>query len=540
MSRNHHSLFNSSRSGYTLVEILVSVTLMLMLMLAVTRLFQYVGSTVTLGQNELLISKKIRGVQILLENDLKCVTVPMSPPRRAADNEGYFCYIEGRGGYYGNMGWTIDKIAYSPDSSYDNTVSDTDDILMFTARAKSDSEKFRGLVNRNMRESHEAEICWFVRGTTLYRRVLLIVPDKDLDSNRNPVGFYKDNDVSVHLDSADNIRANTLADLTRRENRYGHWSNNPNIAFPFPYSLYNDPAWYWLRLPTMADCTSGSGNSANCYYWQAGKQIYSNGVLTSLFNVNNGTRTDLPLNCSALPDGNGSFIDFWENPTPWTQDNGNFSLVQKTGTLVDDQISNPGEGLNIPTLASDSTYGTYVNNLYFAPPVTNFSNQNPRFEDVVLTNVIGFNVQAWDPELNRYTDLWDDALYKQSSYYNFAAYYFKPLSTNLSIGIGATKTLTGPGAYGDIRVNPYNSNETFFHMPGVYETWTDAYELESGTAVNGIYNDTSEDYMKHVSEWAYPPPYNVPLRGIQVKIRVMDPNTKLLKEVTVKADFNVR
>jgi hypothetical protein len=445
----------------------------------------------------LLISKKIRGVQILLENDLKCVTVPMSPPRRAADNEGYFCYIEGRGGHYGNMGWTIDKIAYSPDSSYDNTVSDTDDILMFTARAKSDSEKFRGLVNGNMRESHEAEICWFVRGTTLYRRVLLIVPDNDFDRiDRTALaGFYKDNDVSIHLDSTDSIRANTLADLTRRENRYGHWSNNPNIAFPFPYSLYNDPAWYWLRLPTMADCTGVGRDVNNTYYWQAGKQIYSDDLLTSFFKVNGKT-------CRQLPDGGDPFLDFWEkdnqNQHMWTRGDGNPSLDIISGSLLND-CSVEDCGLDIGALVSGN-YGLYETSTVDFKPT-------PRFEDVVLTNVIGFNVQAWDPELNDYTDL-----YPQTS-------------SNNTI-------LTSPGNY------PAN-------MPGVYETWTDAYELESGTAVDGLYPPTaalqaSEDYMKHVSEWTYPPPYNVPLRGIQVKIRVMDPNTKLLKEVTVKADFNVR
>ena len=521
MPRNHTFLFHA-RSGFTLTEILISITLMLLLMLAVAQVFQYVGTTVTENRAELDASKKLRTVQTLLERDLSCVTVPMKAPRRFADNEGYLCYIEGRGGHYGNLNLpaafediALDSVTGDPDT----TVTDTDDIIMFTARSKSDGEKFRGLVNGQMRESHEAEISWFVRGTTLYRRVLLIVPDADLDNytqedelnrlvnNRDPVGFFNRNDVSVHLDPTNSSRvvANTLADLGRRENRFGHWTNNDG-TFLFPYALYNDAAWYWLRLPTMSDCTrSATESGINRNYWKAGAQIFSNGTLADQFRIFGKPA----LNCADFPDGVAPFIDFWHNSYPWVtnpNDDSSKTLSQSSGSLVN--YSDENGGLTIATVLNScpGLFDTRAANSFQKP-----SNPQPRTEDVVMTNVIGFNVQAWDPEQNAYTDLYSN--------------------------IGGT-TLSGPGNY---QANPQ-------YLPGVYDTWTDAYELQPvgvdgydiGIAVDGINpNDSSEDYMKHVDKWTYPPPYTVPLRGIQVKIRVFDPSTQRIKEATIKADFKI-
>ena len=44
--------------------------------------------------------------------------------------------------------------------------------------------------------------------------------------------------------------------------------------------------------------------------------------------------------------------------------------------------------------------------------------------------------------------------------------------------------------------------------------------------------------MEHVDQWRCPPPYNVPLTGIQIKIRVFDPGTNNIREVTIRKNFN--
>ncbi|MDR1384029.1 MAG: prepilin-type N-terminal cleavage/methylation domain-containing protein, partial [Planctomycetaceae bacterium] len=48
------------RSGLTLVEILVAVTLMIVIMLAVVQVFSYVGRTINKNQNAMIISGRLR------------------------------------------------------------------------------------------------------------------------------------------------------------------------------------------------------------------------------------------------------------------------------------------------------------------------------------------------------------------------------------------------------------------------------------------------------------------------------------------------
>ena len=65
-------------------------------------------------------------------------------------------------------------------------------------------------------ESDVAEVCWFVRGRTLYRRVLLVAPSAPI-GNYTANGFYANNDISVRYNAANGmVVPNTLADLTKR------------------------------------------------------------------------------------------------------------------------------------------------------------------------------------------------------------------------------------------------------------------------------------------------------------------------------------
>ena len=72
--------------------------------------------------------------------------------------------------------------------------------------------------------------------------------------------------------------------------------------------------------------------------------------------------------------------------------------------------------------------------------------------------------------------------------------------------------------------------------PRVYDTWSTTHfgnvwndGLDNGTGTNGIVDDDTERIN--------PPPYPVPLRGIQVKIRIFEPDSKQIREVTVMQDF---
>lgn len=79
----------------------------------------------------------------------------------------------------------------------------------------------------------------------------------------------------------------------------------------------------------------------------------------------------------------------------------------------------------------------------------------------------------------------------------------------------------------------------------IYDTWPRRYErdgldqdgdglVDEGT--NGI-DDDGIDGVDDAGEQETSPPYPVPLRGIEVRIRVMDYNTRQVRQVSVVADF---
>ena len=79
----------------------------------------------------------------------------------------------------------------------DSTVVDTDDILMLTVR--SYGEPFVGRLpilgssswpSWEGGQSQVAEVCWFMRGNTLYRRVLLVAPERPVPMHDRAERFF--------------------------------------------------------------------------------------------------------------------------------------------------------------------------------------------------------------------------------------------------------------------------------------------------------------------------------------------------------------
>jgi len=81
--------------------------------------------------------------------------------------------------------------------------------------------------------------------------------------------------------------------------------------------------------------------------------------------------------------------------------------------------------------------------------------------------------------------------------------------------------------------------------PGVYDTWSLSYERdgldEDGDSLidqgaDGIDNNGLNG-VDDVGERETSPPYPVPLRGIQVRIRILDRDTRQVRQMTVSTDF---
>lgn len=435
-----HRKANKVRAGFTLIELLVATTLTLILMGAVVSLFGNLANSIAESRSTLEMTDRLRTVSTMLQRDLAGATATMLPPQRPDAARGYFEIIEGPIGTGPTM-VSPAAIAIKTDAAGnvvpDTTVGDFDDILMFTSRSAERPfvGRFAGSADGLIR-SDLAEVAWFVRGNTLYRRVLLIAPGANVPPG-GAQGFYAGNDISVRLVGG-RLLANSLTDLTKREFRFAHDFR----AWP-----YDARGWGHLGLPTLRECSAPN--------WIAG-----------------GTPPVSKLS---------NQIDLWNNPTPWAST----SWERETGCL-----------------------DAYRNGLRVA-------------DDIVLTNVIRFDVKVWDPGANDYVDL----------------------------GYNTGVAIPPPGSnlpepqffhWGD----PRSGLAASANAARVYDTWSTHYEVEgrgagdamAGRAVNG-FDDNDNGLVDDPTEAIAPPPYPAPLRGIQVKIRTFEPDSRQIRELTVVQDF---
>lgn len=600
-----------------MIEIMTSVTLSLILMYSVARIYSRVGGTMNETTSIMETTNALRNARNRMTEDLEGLTVgEPTPTRNSRDNDGFFCYTEGLGapidrlysnGSGGALNYAANPATFTTDcialdseryeaygggsvdisdnygrtrriyDMVDTTVGDTDDILSFTARAPAD-RPFRGRYIRpkyhangyiytgapGVFESEYAEIVWFVRGGTLYRRVLPLMSNDELqdslyafrcaykggcDADGNANGSDPDNeivalsggvltnarvndlcnygcglfrfyDVSVHMDQNGKPVSNTLGDLTNRANRYGYWNpvgvgivNAPNSNYGSLsiHGKYNDSvgncnAWYWLRMPTLQESASfgfragapfGEGQYARYAYTSSTDANLWNGASQVLtYTKNDGDAGALESgahNANALPSASATsneqlkpFIDFWNNPNIWDE------VDLLTGDL---------------NIAKDDA---------------NVCNQ-----DVVLTNVLSFDVKAWDPHVNDYVDLGcalnnlgaDPDDLRSGGYYLYSNF--------------------------DNNNNPYN----YFPLPCVYDTWTEQYQRDLFFANERSYANvpSADGQMSDIplagrvrtsSLQNYPPPYNVSIKSLKIELRVFDPRSKQVRNATFIVDLS--
>ncbi len=294
------------RRGLTVLEVLVSAALAMVVILAMVQIFRVASAQITNARASLQMSGRLRNTTNQLRRDLAGLTVSVRPWTSPADGAGYFEYIDGfsRDGDSNGDGTADVSIdvqpapngvldAFEGKDNVDLSYGDIDDVIMFTSR--SDDEPFIGrYVNPDFDRvggetltdtsddfvdvitSKFAEIVWWTEFNdrnannvwdigeeiNVYRRTLLIRPDlNDSVTGRLVTGDYTDidtfinrNDVSVRLarnqttgvvlrNPSTNmpiIIANTLEDLTKRENRFAHHVHpdiDGDMITHFPYRL---------------------------------------------------------------------------------------------------------------------------------------------------------------------------------------------------------------------------------------------------------------------------------------------------------------
>jgi prepilin-type N-terminal cleavage/methylation domain-containing protein len=255
-----------NRRGMTLVEMLVAMTATLVLMAAVAQAFGVFGLAISGSRAVLELDARMRTAAWRLRSDLAGATARLVPPLSPESGEGYFEIIEG--------------VATDGDAAHNATVgpADHDDVLLFTTRSNDapfigrqpTDTKTADLMIGNF-ESTQAEVAWFARATpgtsnpltyTLYRRQLLVMGYVGTSPFHSGIGsnnamkwdaakkswaeyFDLPLDVSVRREwwsseppsPQTGLFPNTLADLTKRENRFMHNVEGITAVSGFPFAF---------------------------------------------------------------------------------------------------------------------------------------------------------------------------------------------------------------------------------------------------------------------------------------------------------------
>ncbi|MCH8922577.1 MAG: hypothetical protein IIA67_05455 [Planctomycetes bacterium] len=166
-----------------------------------------------------------------------------------------------------------------------------------------------------------------------------------------------------------------------------------------------------------------------------------------------------------------------------------------------------------------------------------------RREDLVLTNVLSFDVKVWDPQAPIYAVPSND----------------KRVMAPGDPGYSTGGTVIGRGAYVDLgyapllsppshfssRPNRPTRNSNWMSTMAVWDTWPRVYERD-GKDQDGRhgpdqgYNGLDDDGFNGVDdpgELETRPPYSHPLRGVRVTIRIYEPASQQVRQISVVQHF---
>lgn len=498
---------SSTRYGMTLIEMLVATTLTLVIMGVVVQLFGMVGDGVSASRASLRMSSELRSVGHTLRTDLNGITVQTLPPVRVNSDSGYLEIIEGPLSDYqfNNSNWLIPTLN-----------GDTDDVLMFTT--ESQGNPFVGKLGPSggVIGSPYAEVVWYCSPSSsqplanadppstlynLHRRQLLVLdyvgagafygtnslqnmifPGATGEVPRNGVDDNGNNIIDEYFDITGEIPQNNLDD------------NNNGVVDEF-----NGPAL--LQLQADYDLSMR----------KVGSSAFPNGLADLSKRENRFLH-----NFSGIVSSNG--FPYRVEPPP-----------------------------NFPTQGFQQTYSPGV-----------LLGGNRLGEDIVLTNVLAFDVRVFDPtaEVLNNTAAGVAVIPGDPGYARGVQLSPRVYGAYIDMGVA------GAGTFG-MMARKSQLVDSQLTVP-TYDTWSDHYEF------NGIDEDGFEGVDQKVNSEDDPtiinpnrennkplpdppiekngiiddeeesetsPPYPVPLRGLEVRIRIYDASTRQVRQVTVRHTF---
>lgn len=517
-----------SRRGLSLIEIMIALTMTLIVLGAMMTAFQSVSQQMQSGRAMIELASRVRNIESTLRSDLGNLTVEPRPYTTTIP-PGYFQIVEGPrtdslGSRIPNVNplFVIETMRAPNDVNI--VVGDLDDTLSMTVQTRG--RLFRGRFNGQIVESPVAEVVWFPvwnnpdpqDGIPVYeekfeirRRQLLVLPNPAiLRTNITWVEvrrFFLDNDVSARilpsLTSADqyDIVANQLADLAVRKNRFGHLPafdngiNGVHMTWPQP-----NP---WLGLPTLNGpypINDPSNPNANGF---PNQQHYK--VLRAL-----SSPLGLPLNLQRSGDSE-------------------IGVVLTDVVSFDVRVFSPNAHVK---LDQDLTQNPQ--------PIPNIVLEPGDFVDVNTANTFPYVVpNTPNPGITivdsgAFVDLGFTDLRNRNPDEPPAWFSGRPSLVLGNLPVGANWPFS---------TYPPDSLHTLLEY--VFDTWTPFYESDgidqdrSGLPDQGTdgLDSNNQNGVDDIGERETRPPYNYPIRGIEIRIRTVEKTTKQVHQTTVLHSF---
>ncbi len=518
------------RRALTLVEMLISMAITLVMMAAVVNLFANIGANVKIRRATMEMSGELRMMRAVLFNDLAGATCRALPWQRPDEDPGYIEIIEGEySDRYPSQLLTaggtpdVDRInrstSFVPSSNLPlganevtdgSGLGDYDDILALTVR--SENAPFRGRAGNTTIESNLAEVIWYAvenpaDGTlgepgmrTVYRRVLLIAPWVSLpplssfsgaEDRERLLDYYSKWDVSARVVRTNSgtppreLLPNTLGDLTKRENRFGH--------NPVPGFFGGDP-----------DATSPPPPDAFPHV------LFQNAIRRQTYDT-----------IAPPPASDGSLRPFGLPFDLFSESRVGEDVMLSNVLAFDVRVFDPGAPLfsNAGTILEPSDVGWGL--LAGTPAPVGFG---------AFVDLYWINIALWSntPTLRNWTALITDPV---------------PLFGGVP---HAKSMLNFTGAANALRSAVYDTWSFHYEHDGLDQDDTSQNDnvndfdpttglRDEGT--NGLDDVPPGDGVDDILERETSPPYPVPLRGMQVKLRIYEPDTRQIREATVTRSF---
>lgn len=182
------------------------------------------------------------------------------------------------------------------------------------------------------------------------------------------------------------------------------------------------------------------------------------------------------------------------------------------------------------------------NNVMTNLPANGSLSGNRLGEDIVLSNVLAFDVRVFDPAAEvRNNATAGVAVVPSDPGYSGCVSFSPPVEgAYVDLGHGAS-----PGVFAAVLPKVGYKSDNSQRLTRTYDTWSDHYEFngideDSRYGVdqkNNMIDDDSNGIIDDANELETSPPYPVPLRGLEVRIRIYDTSTRQVRQVTVRHTF---